>query len=210
MIKQLFFVPLLFSVFLSGMLSSRVADYPIHNILLDRWSPRAMSGELVTKEELMPLFEAARWAQSAFNNQPWRFIYVQRDSRYWDATLNLLMILNRQWCKNAGALVIVLAKKTFTNGMPSRTASFDVGAACQNIGIQGTLNGLVIHAVGGSDYGVARELFHIPDEYSIEIVLAVGKPGKKEDLPPYLQEREVMSGRRPIQEFVFENEFAFI
>src|SRR5436190_1142740 len=90
----------------------RQVEYPISTLLLNRWSPRAMSGAVVSKDDLFPLFEAARWAPSSFNNQPWRFIYAQRGSAAWYTFFNLLVEANRLWAKNAGALILIISKKT--------------------------------------------------------------------------------------------------
>ncbi len=91
----------------------RKANYPILPLILNRWSPRAMTGEEMTDEELMPLFEAARWSPSSYNNQPWRFIYAKRGTPAWKTFLNLMIEFNQSWTKNAAALVVVVSKKTF-------------------------------------------------------------------------------------------------
>src|SRR5437867_4470875 len=99
--------------------AKRKADHPIDTIFLDRWSPRAMSGEAIQEEELMVLFEAARWAPSSFNNQPWRILYARRDTEHWPLFLDLLVEGNRAWAHNAAALLLFVSKTTFDNGKPS-------------------------------------------------------------------------------------------
>src|SRR3989338_8820933 len=95
------------------MTTPRVPNYPINPLLLNRWSPRAMSGESLTEDELMSLFEAARWAPSSYNNQPWRFIYAKRDTMHWERLFNLLGDFNKSWTLKAAVLVVVISKKTF-------------------------------------------------------------------------------------------------
>ncbi|MFC1476915.1 nitroreductase family protein [candidate division KSB1 bacterium] len=183
----------------------RTPDYTIDEIFINRWSARAMSGESISDEELMPLFDAARWAPSAFNAQPWRFIYAHRDTRHWDKLFNVLADFNKQWVKNAAVLILILSKKIFDhNGKPSRTHSFDTGAAWVNLALQGTAKGLVVHCMSGFDYEKAYFDLTIPDEYNVEAMCAVGRPGRPEDLPPDMREREKPSGRNDISDFVFE------
>lgn len=186
----------------------RVADHKIDAMFLNRWSPRAMSGEALTNEELMSLFEAARWASSSFNGQPWRFLYAKRNTKHWDVFFDLLVEFNQQWCKNAAALVVILSRNNFEqNNKPERTHSFDTGAAWMSLALQGSLNSLVVHGMEGFDYEKARKVLDVPNDHTIEAMCAVGKPGRKEDLPKEMQEREVQSARKPAKEFVFEGKF---
>lgn len=190
------------------MSAPRSPNYDIDPIILKRWSARAMSGESISQEELMPLFEAARWAPSSFNNQPWRFIYAQRDSETWPGFLNLLTEGNQSWAKNAAALLIVISRKTFEyNDKPSRTHSFDSGAAWENLALEGCKRGLVVHAMQGFDYEQARVLAQIPKEYSVEVMIAVGKPGPIDKLPEKMQQQEFPNQRRSLQEIVMEGKF---
>ncbi len=183
----------------------RISSYPVSDLILNRWSPRAMSGEPITDDELMTLFEAARWAPSSYNNQPWRFVYAKRDSEHWDTLLGLLVEMNKAWAKHASALVVMISKNNFEfNGEPARTHSFDTGAAWENLALQGTMMGLVVHGMQGFDYDKAREVLGVPEGHTVEAMAAIGKPGKKEDLPQELQEREAPSDRRPLEEIVFE------
>jgi len=162
----------------------------------------------INKEELMNLFEAAKWAPSSYNNQPWRFIYALKNTRSWNELFDLLVDFNKSWCKNASALVVVISKKTFDhNGEHSITHSFDTGAAWENIALQASINGLVSHGMQAFDYAKAKKILEIPENYNVEIMIAIGKPGKKEDLPKELQEREIPSGRKKINEIIFEGRF---
>jgi nitroreductase len=189
-------------------MQKRKATYPIEPLILNRWASRAMTGQEISKEELMTLFEAARWAQSSYNNQPWRFIYATRNSQYWNEFLNLLAPSNKVWAQNAGVLIIVASKSLFDyNNKPSKTHTFDTGAALQNLALQGTHMGFVVHGMEGFNYEKAREVAHIPQEYTIEAMFAVGHYGDSEKLPQELQERDFPSDRKPLSEVVFEGTF---
>jgi nitroreductase len=186
----------------------RKPDFPVSDIFLNRWSPRAMSGEEITDTELMTLFEAARWAPSSYNNQPWRFIYAKRNTIHWDVLFNLMGEFNQSWAKNAAVLVVVISKKTFDyNGKPSRTHTFDTGAAWENLALQGSFMHLVVHGMEGFNYENAQKNLNIPDDYTIEAMIAVGKPGKTELLPEEMQKREQPSDRKKVSEFIFEGKF---
>ena len=186
----------------------RKADYAIEPLLIDRWSPRAMSGEEISREELMRLFEAARWAPSSFNTQQWRALYALRGAAHWQTFYDLLVDANKAWAKNAAALVVFISRKTFDhNDEPSVTHSYDCGAAWENFALQGFHQGLVVHGMQGFDYGRARKELKIPDEFQIEAMAAVGKPGSKEVLPEKLQARESPNDRRKVSESVFEGPF---
>lgn len=185
----------------------RTPDHPIEPIFLDRWSPRAMNGEPITTDALMRLFEAARWAPSTFNEQEWRFLYAQRETAHWKPFFGLLMEANQTWCANGAALIVVLSHKVFErNGKPNPVHTFDSGAAFENLALQGTAMGLVIHPMAGFDRGTARVALHVPEDYDIEAMVVVGWPGDPGDLP---QEREVPTGRKPVSEITCEGPFAF-
>jgi len=191
------------------IVNNRTSKYPIDDIFLKRFSPRAMSGEIITKEEIMTLFEAARWAPSSNNNQPWRFIYALKETPTFEEFLSFLMEGNRVWCKNASALVVTISKKTFDNGSPSITHSFDTGSAWENFALQATNMNLIAHGMQGFDYALAKKELSVPDDYEIEMMIALGKHGKIEDLPEYLQEREKPSDRKPLEKIVSEGKFSF-
>ena len=186
---------------------TRVAQHPIEALFLDRWSPRAMSGEALDRAELDRLFEAARWAPSSMNGQPWRFAFAVAGSPNFATYFDLLVPGNRPWCERAGALVVVLSKTTFDNGKPARTHSFDAGAAWMSLALQGSRMGLVVHAMQGFDYDAARERLGVPEEYAVECMIALGKPGRVEDLPEGYRARELPSDRKPVEAFAFEGAF---
>ena len=192
----------------SNTSANRHSEYSVNSLILNRWSPRAMSGETLSDEELMPLFEAARWAPSSYNNQPWRFIYAKRDSEYWDRLFGLMVEFNQSWAKNAAVLVVIVSKKTFDfNGQPSVTHSFDAGAAWENLAIEAEVRGLVTHGMEGFDYDKACKSLEIPGDYNVEAMIAIGKKGQKEALPQGLQEKEAPSDRKPLKDIVMEGKF---
>lgn len=189
-------------------INQRTTEFAIDEIFLKRWSPRAMSGEPIELNQLLKLFEAGRWAPSSYNGQPWRFIYALRDTPAWEKLFNLMVKFNQDWTKDAGALVVVVSKKTFEfNGKPARTHSFDAGSAWMSIALQGSIDGLVVHGMEGFDYDRAKTELNISDDYTVEMMFAVGKPGKKENLPKEMQEREFPSDRKKLEELIFEGTF---
>jgi nitroreductase len=186
----------------------RKPDHDILPFFINRWSPRAMTGEEITREELMRMLEAGRWAMSSFNNQSWRFLYAFRNTTPWEKFFGLLGQSNQAWCKNAAALIVVVSKRTFDhNGKPARTHTYDTGAAWYSFALQGVMMGLVVHGMQGFDYDRAASELGVTDEYQVEAMAAVGRPGNKEDLPPALQEREIPSQRKKVEEFAFEGGF---
>ena len=185
----------------------RKPQYEVDDIFINRWSPRAMSAEEIDEATLMSLFEAAHWAPSSNNNQPWRFIYARRNSSHWETFFNLLAESNRIWAKNAAVLIVVISRKTFDNGKPSITHSYDAGAAWGSLALMGSLRGLVVHGMQGFDYEKAKQALGVPDDYTVEAMIAVGRKGRKEDLPSFLQEREFPSARKSIAEIAFEGHF---
>ena len=191
-------------------LGKRQHEHGVDRIFPRRWSPRAMSGEGITREELLKLFEAARWAPSSFNSQGWRFLYALRETLHWDTFFGLLGDYNKVWCKNAAVLFAVVSKNTFDhNGKPNRTHSFTAGCAWENLALQGSEAGLVVHAMQGFDYDRARTELNIPDDYTVEIMAAVGRPGEAAELPDNLRARETPSDRKPVGEISCEGPFAF-
>lgn len=188
-------------------MNQRSSEYPVVPLIINRWSPRALSGESITQKQLMTLFEAARWAPSSYNNQPWRFIYAKRDTPAWQTFFNLLVDANKVWAKNAAILIVILSAKKTAKGHVIRTHSFDTGSAWQNLALQATSMGLVAHGMEGFDYEKAKEDLSIPDGYAIEAMCAVGKPGDVHQLPKELQERETPSSRKPVESFIFEGKF---
>jgi nitroreductase len=183
---------------------TRIAEYAIEPVFLQRWSARAMSGEPLPREQLLRLFEATRWSPSSSNHQPWRLLYALGGTPEFSRFFELLTEGNRSWCVRAGALVVVLSKATFDNGQPSRTHSFDTGDAWMSLALQGMAQRLVVHAMAGFDYARAREALSVPDGIDVECMIAVGRPGRIEDLPERLRIREQPNDRRPVASFAFQ------
>lgn len=186
----------------------RTTDHGVGQLFVDRWSPRAMSGEDLPAETLQTLFEAARWAPSSMNNQPWRMLYAPRGSSHWPLYFDLLVDANKVWCAKAAVLVVFVSKTIFDNGKPCRTHSYDTGAAWMSLALQGSLLGLVVHGMQGFDYERARVELQIPAEYQVEAMAAVGWPGRLEDLPEALQARETPSDRRALELTICEGLFS--
>src|ERR1700722_9192781 len=187
----------------------RRAAHAIDSIFIDRWSARSMSGLAISEAEIMVLFEAARWAPSSGNNQPWRMLYALRDSNHWPLFLGLLNEGNRRWAQQGGALVLFISKLTLADGRPSRTHAFDTGAAWENFALQASKRALVVHGMQGFDYGRARTELAIPAEFEVNAMVVIGKPGATGQLPEDLQARERPNDRRPLDQSVREGRFSF-
>ena len=186
----------------------RQADHPILPVILNRWSRRAMSGEAVSRTELMSLFEAARWAPSSYNSQPWRFVYALRGSPAWQVMYDALDALNKDWCVNAGALIIVLSRTRYElDNRPDPSFALNAGAAWENLALQGTSMGLAVRGMQDFDYDALSRAFSIPDLYAVQMMIAVGRPGRIEDLPERLVSRENPTPRKPVSELAFEDAF---
>jgi nitroreductase len=180
--------------------------YPIHDLLKRRWSPRAFSERPVEPDKLRSLFEAARWAPSSNNEQPWRFLVATRENKAdWDRLFNCLVEGNRKWAHQASVLILSVASLKFEeDGSTNRHAFHDTGMAVENLIIQATALGLFIHQMAGFRVDQARADLKIPDGYEPVAMIAVGYPGDPATLPDYLRERELKPRERnSISEFVF-------
>lgn len=192
--------------------NGRTTSRDIDSMFLERWSPRAYSGEAINPDDLMTILDAAHWAPSASNNQPWRFIYGIRGTPAFDALLSILDEGNRRWAGQAGALVFVVSqtRTEATAERPSRpvpTHSFDAGAAWMSLALQAHLLGYRAHGMAGLDYERARADLSVPEEFKVEMALTLGRPGRLEDLPDDLQAREKTSQRKPLELLAFEGRF---
>lgn len=186
----------------------RKPGYPINPLIFNRWSPRSMTGEELDEHDIMSLFEAARWAPSSFNNQPWRFIYAKRNTGHWDRLFNLLVDGNKLWAKNAALLVVVISRKNFEyNEKPARTHQFDAGSAWENLALEASSRGIVAHGMQGFDYEKARVDLGIPVDFEVMAMIAIGKKGPKENLPGELQDKEKLSDRKPLKDIIMEGIF---
>jgi nitroreductase len=183
----------------------RRATNPINPLILNRWSPRSMTGEEIDNEDIMSLFEAARWAPSSYNNQPWRFIYAKRNTEHWQRLFNLLAEGNKTWAKNSALLVVVISRKNFEyNEKPARTYQFDAGSAWENLALEASSRDLVAHGMQGFDYEKARVDLEIPTDFEVMAMIAIGKKGSKEILPPELQEKEKPTDRKPLKDIIMQ------
>lgn len=189
---------------------SRKPEHPVEPIFYRRWSPRSMTGEPVTDAEMLSLFEAARWAPSTYNEQEWRFLYARRDTPQWPLFFDLLAEGNQLWCRQAALLCVLVAHKVFARSQkPNPVHIFDCGSAFENLALQGTAMGLVVHGMAGFDFEKARSDLAVPDDYAVAAMFAVGHPGDPEKLPPQYREIEKPSDRKHVQELICEGRFAF-
>lgn len=195
----------------SPVISVRQAAHVINPLFIERWSPRAYTGEEIPDAVLFAAFEAARWAPSGSNVQPWRFIYSKAGSESWGAFLDLLVPANRRWAEKASALVVLISKtvRIGADGVasPSRSHSFDTGAAWQNFALQAHHSGWGTRAIGGYDREKARALLNVPAEFALEAAIAIGRAGDRSLLPAELQARETPNERLPLAELVFNGGF---
>ena len=177
----------------------------VQELIRQRWSPRAFSDKEIPADDLKTLFEAARWAASSSNEQPWRFLVGRRGDETYKKIFNALVPGNQSWAKSAPVLVLSVAKKTFTEkGTPNRHALHDTGAATANLFLQATALGLHTHSMAGFDPEQARASFAIPSDYEIGAVTAIGYFGDPAGLPEHLHKIEVSPRqRKPVEEFVF-------
>ena len=181
-------------------------QFPIHDLLSRRWSPRAFAERSVEPEKIQRLFEAARWASSCFNEQPWGFIIALADQPVEHAKLlSCLVEGNQVWAKQAPLLIITLAKLNFDHhGQPNRHAMHDVGLAVGNLVVQATAMDLVVHQMAGILPDMIRTCYSLPSGYEPVTGIALGYPGDPRTLPTEIRERELASrSRKPLQEFVF-------
>lgn len=190
----------------------RAVDRPVDPLFLERWSPRAFDGSAIPQADLDTIFDAARWAPSAFNYQPWRFLYAHRDSADWQRFFDLLFPFNQGWVQNAGAIILILSDTLMAapgsqDYKPSHSHSFDAGAAWALLALQATRLGYHTHGMTGVDFDKARAELGVPERFRLEAAVAIGRQGDKSLLPPALQEREAPSDRKPIEDFAFAGNF---
>ena len=190
----------------------REAEYPIDPLFLERWSPRAFDGSEMPEDDLRTIFEAARWAPSAFNSQPWRFLYARRGGPDWERFLDQLIPWNRAWAQSASVLIYIVSDSmptTSRTGEPqaSRTHSFDAGAAWACLALQATRMGYHAHGMSGIEYGQAEAQLGIPDRCRLEAACVIGRIGDPAILDEKQRAREFPSGRKPQGEFVFSGGF---
>ncbi|MCW8908867.1 MAG: nitroreductase family protein [Sedimenticola sp.] len=197
---------------LSHACRQREPGHPVDPIFIQRWSPRAFQPTTLPREHLQTILEAARWAPSAYNIQPWRFIYSLRGDEHWSVFLDLLDPFNRDWACNASALVFIVSDTLVpspdgTAERPSQTHSFDTGAAWAQLALQATALGYQAHAMAGILFQEATRRLSIPERYQVQIAVAIGSQASPATLPGALRERERPSSRLPLETISFGGEF---
>ncbi|QHC36630.1 nitroreductase family protein [Komagataeibacter xylinus] len=189
----------------------RQSDTSVERLILDRWSPRAFTPAPIAEAELLAFLDAGRWAPSAYNSQPWRFIYARRDTPEWERFLSWLIPFNHGWAQHASALVYIASHTVMGGGqaepVPAPTHAFDAGAASVLIQLQASKAGWATHPVSGFDHEVARSGLELPDDYALNAALVIGRQGDAQALPESLRGREAPSGRKPLGEIAFAGRF---
>lgn len=182
--------------------------YPVHELIRNRWSPRSFSAQPIAPDTLNQLFEAASWAFSAMNAQPWQYIYAHKaDTEAFQKILDTLMPGNQPWAKNAAVLIIALAKTTHADGQPNGAALHDLGAANATLFLEATALGIYGHVMGGFDREKARRDFNLPEGLAPVVVMGLGYLGEAEQLEePFLSREKAPRARKPVAEFAFQNE----
>jgi len=192
-------------------MTGRIANPKIEKLIVDRWSPRAFDGTEMPQEDLDAILEAGGWAPSAYNVQPWTFLYAKKGDANWDLFLSQLIDFNAGWAKEAAALVFVVSDKYMRSdkgNSDNHSHSFDAGAAWVLAAIQAQALGYHTHGMTGLKFGEAEAALGIPDDHRLEAAFAIGKQGDKSVLPEFLQEREVASNRKPLAEIAKAGKFA--
>lgn len=192
-------------------MTQRQAHHPVDPIFTRRWSPRAFDSSAIPDADLHTIFEAARWAPSAFNAQPWRFLYAKRESGDWGRFVSLLMPFNQTWAKNASVLIYICSDTLMEmkpgQTSPSHTHSFDAGAAWSAIALQATMLGYHAHGMAGVEWDRVREELKVPERFRIEAACVIGRTGALDVLDEKNRAREIPSDRRPIRETAFAGDF---
>ena len=184
--------------------------YPVHELIARRWSPRVFQDRPVERDRLLSLFEAARWAPSSFNGQPWHFIVATKeDKAEHDRLLSCLVEFNQNWCRGAPVLLLAIAARKFEHdGKPNRHGTHDVGLALENLAIQATALDLSVHYMAGFDIAKARQTYGIGEDHEPITAGAIGYGGDPATLPPDARDRELAPRKRkPIQDFVYTGKF---
>ncbi len=185
-------------------------DHPIHPLVAERFSPYAYEDRAVSAEELRSLFEAARWAPSSYNEQPWRYLVARKeDAERHERLLSCLVEPNQAWAKAAPVLAIGIVQRSFVrNGKPNAAAEHDLGLASATLTLEATARGLAVHQMIGILPDRVRERFALPDDADALTGLAIGYRAAADDAPePYAERDRAPRTRRPLAEFVFGDRF---
>jgi len=192
-------------------MTGRTAHPKVEKLIVNRWSPRAFDGSEMPQEDLEVILEAAGWAPSAYNVQPWTFLYARRGDANWDLLMAQLIEFNQSWAKDAAALVYIVSDKFMRSdkgNTENHSHSFDAGAAWALAALQAQALGYHTHGMTGLKFGEAEAALAIPEDHRLEAAFVIGKAAGKEILPDFLQEREVPSHRKPISETMRAGKFA--
>jgi nitroreductase len=182
--------------------------YPVHELIRKRWSPRSFAGTPVAPKTLDQVFEAASWAASAMNEQPWRYLYAHHaDQEAFQKFVDCLMPGNQPWAKNAAVLVLALAKTQYDNGTPNGAALHDLGLANGNLILEATALGLHGHFMGGFDRVKAQETFRLPENLQPAVMIALGYQGEADQLEePFLSRETAPRQRKSVDEIAFHRQ----
>jgi nitroreductase len=192
----------------SSVQNLATVQYPILDILKERWSPRTFANQAVEPEKLWSLFEAARWSPSAGNAQPWAFIVTFKGEPAHEKLASTLMGRNLLWATQAPVLILTLAQRNYAAGQPYRHALYDLGQSVAHLTVQASASGLHVHQMGGFDAEKARQLFDVPESHEVVTLITVGYLGNPDALPGELRERELAPRtRKELATFVFAERF---
>lgn len=188
--------------------TDRKTDTALDSLFLHRWSPRAFDRSEISDADLMTILDAGRWAPSAYNYQPWRFLYAKRDDANWTQFLDVLVPFNQGWAKDASVLVYLVSETTMgAPHKPSHTHSFDTGAAWAMMALQARMLGYITHGMSGIDFERAPGALGLPDGYRLDAAFVIGRHGDAAQLPDGLGEGEVPSDRKPLSEVAIAGPF---
>ncbi|WP_230293609.1 nitroreductase family protein [Croceicoccus sp. Ery5] len=192
-------------------MTNRTSALPVDPLFLDRWSPRSFDGSAMKRDQLMTILEAGRWAPSAFNYQPWRFLFSMRGDAHWGEFLNLLIPFNAGWARDASALVFVVSDEKMRSergDKPSHSHSFDAGSAWGFMALQAHKMGFATHGMTGLEFDKCAEGLALPDGFRVEAAFVVGLQGDAALLPEGLRERELPSDRKPLDQIAMNGPFS--
>lgn len=188
----------------------RQPDHPVDALFVERWSPRAFAPDAMRQEDVLTVLEAARWAPSSSNRQPWRFVWALRGEAGFDGIAGALNPSNRDWAEKAAALIVVASKTTALNGdevVANGAHAFDAGTAWAHLALQAHLKGFASHAMGGFDAVALAKAIALPANHALHAVVALGKRGNPVSLPEGSRARETPNGRVPLSDVARHGRF---
>lgn len=192
-------------------MTTRTADPRVLPLIVERWSPRSFDGSTMPQDDLEVILQAAGLAPSAYNIQPWTFLYAHRGDENWDRFLSLLVEFNRSWAKDASVLLFAVSDTRMRGGTepnPNHSHSFDAGSAWALMALQAAHMGYAAHGMTGVDFARAAQELGVPNDHRIEAAIAIGKQAPADHLPEMLRGKEVASARKPVSEIARAGNFA--